>query len=113
MKDEGKCKRSPRFTNDEIMLLLSLLKKHKSSVESNLDATCLNQKKNAWMDIANEYNITTSGCVRTVDNLQHCYRILKKIGTRRKSISKNNISRMYIKCFYIKCSIVLMVQNMC
>uniref|UniRef100_A0A034WJ30 Regulatory protein zeste n=1 Tax=Bactrocera dorsalis TaxID=27457 RepID=A0A034WJ30_BACDO len=90
MKEEKRLEDAPHFTEDEIMLLLNLLTKYGQLIEQkSVDSNSHRQKQKAWTDLSYEFNNTTKGSIRTLGDLQICYRHLKKVAQRSaKSSSK-------------------------
>ncbi|XP_039952243.1 uncharacterized protein LOC126752081 isoform X2 [Bactrocera neohumeralis] len=90
MKEEKRLEDAPHFTEDEIMLLLNLLTKYGQLIEQkSVDSNSHRQKQKAWTDLSYEFNVTTKGSIRSLGDLQICYRHLKKVAQRSaKSSSK-------------------------
>uniref|UniRef100_A0A0K8UTU7 Regulatory protein zeste n=1 Tax=Bactrocera latifrons TaxID=174628 RepID=A0A0K8UTU7_BACLA len=88
MKEEKRLEDAPHFTEDEIMLLLNLLTKYGQIIEQkSVDANSHRQKQKAWTDLSYEFNNTTKSSIRTLDDLQICYRHLKKVAQRSTKCS--------------------------
>ena len=75
--------RSKNFTDTEKNLLLNLIDKYKNSVEcKRTDSKTLKQKSEAWANLCEEFNSTSTYNKREVKKLQSFWKNLK---TRAKS----------------------------
>ena len=77
--------RSKNFSETEKNLLLNLVDKYKNSIEcKRTDSKTLKQKSEAWVNLCEEFNFTSTYTKREVKNLQSFGKNLK---TRAKSDS--------------------------
>ncbi|XP_017474666.1 PREDICTED: myb/SANT-like DNA-binding domain-containing protein 4 [Rhagoletis zephyria] len=80
--------RAPNFTKCENLLLRDCIQKRKNVIENKkTDRNSLQQKQEAWMEVAKEFNEANTGIQRTVESLQQNYKNLKKKLRKRKLLS--------------------------
>jgi len=88
--------RSANFTPAEKNLLLDLIERYKSIIESrNLDAMTSKLKENTWIKLSNDYNscLMPSGH-RETKQLKKCYNNMKKAARKTASYYLTSVSRV-------------------
>ncbi|XP_063533545.1 uncharacterized protein LOC134743851 [Cydia strobilella] len=84
--------RAPNFTQSDNLLLCDVVSKYIHIIENKkTDGASLLQKQRAWLDVAEDYNSSTTGCSRTAESLQQTYKNLKKRAKKNASDEKMNI----------------------
>lgn len=85
--------RGPNFSNEEQLLLFSIVKPYIKIIECKNTGTVKQiDKKRAWLKVANIYNASTKGVKRTTANLISCYR-----NTKNKSRKQNSESKFFLE----------------
>lgn len=89
--------RAPNFTNRECLHLCEIVEKYKHIIENKkTDGATLQDKNNAWLKVAEEYNSTTTTYSRTQGSLQQCYKNIKKKAKKQLSASKMSIPGKFL-----------------
>ncbi|XP_063619022.1 uncharacterized protein LOC134791816 [Cydia splendana] len=84
--------RAPNFTQSDNLLLCDVVSKYIHIIENKkTDGASLLQKQKAWLEVAEEYNSSTTGFSRTAESLQQTYKNLKKRAKKNASDEKMDI----------------------
>ncbi|XP_063361800.1 uncharacterized protein LOC134650797 [Cydia amplana] len=84
--------RAPNFTQSDNLLLCDIVRKYIHIIENKkTDGANLLQKQKAWLEVAEEYNSSTTGYSRTAESLQQTYKNLKKRAKKNASDDKMDI----------------------
>lgn len=84
--------RGPNFSSNEKEILIHLVTKYKDVVENKKTDACTTAIKNeGWKKLTEEFNSTSSFCVRNIEQLKICWDNIKRTTRKDKATTKKQI----------------------